>query len=211
MRALAEPMSTLKKIAEWPEEDGARLRGPAAGGLPFGVSLLDLRPHADDRGVFTELHRDEWQTGPRPVQWNAVRSNANVFRGVHVHRIHADELVVLDGVMLLGLHDMRRDSPTHGLSVIVELRGDAPRSAGIPPGVAHGFFFPVPSLHVYAVSRYFDPEDDLACRFDSPELNLDWPMTTPRLSKRDAEAGTYGEAVARLMATDGQQATRPGR
>jgi len=194
-------MSTLK-IARRPDETDSRRGSSAAGDLPFGVSLRDLHPHPDDRGIFTELHRDEWQTGPRPVQWNAVRSNANVFRGVHVHRVHADELVVLDGVMLLGLHDMRRDSPTSGLSVVVELRGDAPRSAGIPPGVAHGFFFPVASLHVYAVSEYFNPDDDLACRYDSPELRLRWPTAKPHLSNRDAEAGTYEEMMARLTSTD---------
>ena len=86
------------------------------------------------RGIFLEIHRDEWLEGERPVQWNAVRSRANVLRGVHIHRVHADQVVVVDGTMLLGLHDARRDSPTRGLSTIVELRGDAPPRRGYSAG-----------------------------------------------------------------------------
>ena len=181
----------------------------AGAGLPIGVVIRDLQPHPDDRGVFTEFHRDEWRAGPRLVQWNAVRSHTDVLRGVHVHRAHWDRIVLLDGVMLLALHDLRSDSPTHGMSVVAELRGEAPRAASIPPGVAHGFFYPVPSLHVYAVSQYFDPTDELGCRFDSPELGFKWPTTTPRLSKRDAEAGSYDEMVARFLARDPQRTRAP--
>ncbi len=192
-----------------PAEIGAWQRATTLGELPLGVTLRELLPHPDARGIFLEIHRDEWLEGERPVQWNAVRSRANVLRGVHIHRVHADQVVVVDGTMLLGLHDARRDSPTRGLSTIVELRGDAPRAAGIPPGVAHGFFFPEPSLHIYAVSHYFDPDDELGCRFDSPELGIRWPTATPHLSKRDTDAGTYGEMVARFSAAGSHQTTAP--
>ena len=186
-------------IGQWPEQSGAPAIGAALADLPPGVAIKDLAPHVDDRGVFIEVHRDAWLTGDRPVQWNAVRSKANVLRGVHVHRHHADQIVVIDGIMLLGLHDVRRDSPTRGQSIVVELTGRAPRAVTIPPGVGHGFFFPEPSLHIYAVSHYFNPEDELGCRFDSPELGLKWPVSTPHLSKRDAEAGSYSEMVAGFL------------
>lgn len=175
-------------------------RGSATADVPFGVTVRELVPHADDRGVFTEIHRDEWRSGEPPVQWNAVLSKANVLRGVHVHRIHADEIVVVDGLMALGLHDVRPDSPTRGMGLVIELRGDAPRAVTIPPGVAHGFFFPEPALIVYAVSTYFSTEDEIGCRFDSPELGLRWPMATPILSKRDAGAGSYRDMVAAFVA-----------
>jgi dTDP-4-dehydrorhamnose 3,5-epimerase len=194
---------------DWSARSGSRTPSISRAGLPAGVAIKDLVPHADDRGEFTEVHRDEWLTGNRPVQWNAVRSKANVLRGVHVHRRHTDRIVVIEGVMLLGLHDVRPDSPTHGQSVLVELTNRSPRVATIPPGVAHGFFFPEPSLHIYAVSRYFDPEDELGCRFDSPELGFRWPVADPLLSTRDAEAASYGEMVARIMATGSQPKTVP--
>ncbi len=191
------------------EESGLRMALSQVADLPLGVAIKDLTPHADDRGVFTEVHRDAWLSGDRPVQWNAVRSKANVLRGVHVHRHHADQIVVIDGMMLLGLHDVRPDSPTRGQSIVIELGGHAPRAVTIPPGVGHGFFFPEPSLHIYAVSHYFDPADELGCRFDSPELGLKWPVSTPHLSKRDAEAGSYGEMVARFTASGSQRTVAP--
>ena len=54
--------------------------------LPLGVELHHMKTHADDRGTFTEIFRDEWNVGTTPVQWNVVHSNPNVFRGVHVHK-----------------------------------------------------------------------------------------------------------------------------
>jgi dTDP-4-dehydrorhamnose 3,5-epimerase len=53
--------------------------------LPAGVELRLLEPHADERGVFTELFRDSWDIGVTPAQWNVVRSQQNVLRGIHAH------------------------------------------------------------------------------------------------------------------------------
>jgi dTDP-4-dehydrorhamnose 3,5-epimerase len=118
--------------------------------LPSGVELRLLEPHPDERGVFTELFRDSWGLPVEPVQWNAVRSEANVLRGVHVHWRHADYLTVVLGRATIGLHDLREGSPTDGFGTAVELDARAPAAISIPPGVAHGFYFHEPSLHVYA-------------------------------------------------------------
>ena len=157
--------------------------------LPASVSVRPLDPHADDRGVFTELFRTSWGVGVEPVQWNAVRSEANVLRGVHAHVRHWDYLTVPLGHAVVGLHDLRTDSPTTGLSALVELRGDAPSGLVIPPGVAHGFYFHETSLHIYAVSHDWDPDDELGCRWDDPLLGIPWPCADPQLSSRDASLG----------------------
>ncbi|MGH3134478.1 MAG: dTDP-4-dehydrorhamnose 3,5-epimerase family protein [Gaiellaceae bacterium] len=157
--------------------------------LPDGVELLQLEPHADSRGVFTELFRDSWGLQVAPVQWNAVRSEWNVLRGVHAHWRHADYLTVAVGRASIGLHDLREGSPTVGLGAIVQLAADEPAGLAIPPGVAHGFYFHEPSLHVYAVSHEWDPADELGCRWDDPELDLAWPCSEPLLSDRDRELG----------------------
>jgi len=157
--------------------------------LPFGVDLQRLEPHADSRGVFTELFRDSWELPVSPVQWNAVRSEANIMRGVHAHWRHADYLTVVVGKAAIGLHDLREGSPTEGLGTVVELAADAPAALSIPPGVAHGFYFHEPSLHVYAVSHEWDPSDELGCRWDDPELGITWPCSEPLISGRDRELG----------------------
>ena len=168
--------------------------------LPAGVSLVSLTPHRDERGVFTELFRTSWQLDVAPAQWNAVSSAANVLRGVHVHWRHADYLAVVAGQMVIGLHDLRESSRTSGMGACVELDSRAPTALTIPPGVAHGFYFLEPSIHVYAVTHEWDPADELGCRWDDPELGIGWPCTDPVLSERDRSLGPLNELRASVRA-----------
>lgn len=165
----------------------------ASGLLPADTAVLRLSPHADDRGTFTELFRRSWDTRVEPVQWNVVSSGANVLRGVHAHWRHWDYLSVVSGTATVGLCDLRQESPTCGLSTLVELQGSAPCALVIPASVAHGFYFHTPSIHVYAVSHEWDLDDELGCRWDDPALGLDWPCSTPQLSERDRELGSLDE------------------
>lgn len=161
--------------------------------LPTGVSLLTLTPHADERGVFTELYRVSWESGVTLAQWNSVRSEQNVLRGVHVHRRHTDYLTLVAGMATIGLHDLRPESPTEGLGTTVQLDTRKPAALVIPVGVAHGFYFHEPSVHVYAVSHEFDPADELGCRWDDPGLDIPWPCTEPLISPRDRELGALSD------------------
>jgi dTDP-4-dehydrorhamnose 3,5-epimerase len=153
---------------------------------PLGVELRPLTTHQDERGTFTEIFRNEWDTGIEPVQWNCVRSAAGVLRGVHAHATHADYLVIVHGRASIGLRDLRPGSPTAGMASLVEVVGDRLTAITIPPGVAHGFYFHEPSLHIYAVSEYWNPGDELGCHWADPALGIPWPMTTAQLSPRDA-------------------------
>jgi dTDP-4-dehydrorhamnose 3,5-epimerase len=80
----------------------------------------------------------------------------------------------------------------------VELGGESAAAIAIPHGVAHGFFFHEFSLHIYAVSRYWDHADELACRWDDPALEIPWPMQTAQVSARDAAAQSLSELLAEL-------------
>lgn len=166
--------------------------------LPHGVELIDLDQRADERGSFTEIFRDSWSTGVTPIQWNAVHSNPGVLRGVHVHLKHADYLLMASGSMALALRDMREASPSAGTAMTVELATEQRRAVAIPPGVAHGFLFSEPSIHVYAVSEYWDLADELGCRFDDPALELDWPITPTLVSRRDLELPSFDDLVETL-------------
>jgi len=147
--------------------------------------------HSDERGSFVEIFRDEWELPVQPVQWNAVRSEAGTLRGVHVHVTHDDYLIVVGGSAAIGLRDMRPDSPTDGLATTVELDADEPSALVIPVGVAHGFYFHERSMHIYAVTEYWDPRDELACRWDDSELGIAWPAPPRLLSDRDRDAPSY--------------------
>jgi len=167
--------------------------------LPIaGTRLRALRTLPDARGSLTELFREAWATGVVPLQWNFVRSERNVLRGVHVHPRHDDYLIVLSGRVGAGMRDLRRGSPTEGQAVLVDLSGDTMSALTIPHGVAHGFYFHEPSLHVYAVSEYWDPEDELGCHWRDPGLQIPWPSPRALISGRDEEAPPLRVLLDRL-------------
>ena len=153
--------------------------------LPAGVEILSLVPHYDARGVFTEIFRESWSSDLRPLQWNAVRSNENVLRGFHAHWRHSDYLFMVSGSMTLGLKDLRHQSPSFGSSAKVVLDSRSPTAIIIPAGVGHGFYFPEESIHIYSVTDYWDPADELGCRWDTPGLEIDWDVKNPAVSARD--------------------------
>ncbi len=111
------------------------MSGQMTANVPDGVVVRTLKMHADRRGVLAEIFRKEWRICDTPVQWNAVRSKENVLRGVHVHPTHSDYLAVVDGHMVLGLHDIRKDSPTCGMSALVDLRGGPPPMSSAAEGL----------------------------------------------------------------------------
>jgi dTDP-4-dehydrorhamnose 3,5-epimerase len=174
--------------------------GPRRSKVPeiVGVERIHIESHADAGGVSTQVFHREWQLGIHPVQWNAVQSEANVLRGVHVHVVHEDYLVLLKGRTLLGLRDLRPGAPTEGNTAVLELKAEHLEAVRIPPGVAHGFYFIRRSLHLYSVSHYWDLADELGCHWADPELRLDWPVREPLLSERDASAGSLRELMGTL-------------
>jgi dTDP-4-dehydrorhamnose 3,5-epimerase len=166
--------------------------------LPLGVDVHDLVDHEDERGSFTEVFRREWPTAIDPVQWNYVRSEAGALRGVHVHPRHSDYLLIVEGKAVVGVRDLRQASPTFGLAATVELSAAPLKAIEFPPGVAHGFYFPVASVHLYAVSHYWDTDDELACRWDDAALGIEWPGEPTLISDRDRSAQGLAELMLEL-------------
>ena len=163
-----------------------------------GVFSVALPSHSDPRGELVEMFRASWLPTAPPRQWNLVRSLANTLRGIHVHLRHTDYVLPLDGSTLVGLKDLRRDSRTYLKDAHYRLEPSRPLLLHIPPGVGHGFYAPDGSLLGIAVTRYFDPEDDLGYRWDDPAALLFPDVRSPILSERDARAPDFHELLARL-------------
>jgi len=155
-----------------------------------GLTARSLGAHRDDRGSLTEIFRDSW-FDDHPVQWNLVRSEKRVFRGVHGHFRHRDYLLVLEGSMTVGLKDLRPYSVTNGSVEMVLLQGENSRILTVPAGVAHGFYFHSATTIIYAVTHYWDTEDELGCQWNDPALGIEWPCDTPLISPRDANLPSF--------------------
>jgi dTDP-4-dehydrorhamnose 3,5-epimerase len=163
-----------------------------------GVDLWRLEGHADERGSFTEMYRGEWSAGIEPVQWNVVRSAAGALRGVHVHVRHTDYLVFVAGRMRVRLKDLRVESSSAGQSLVLDFDGPSPGALLVPPGVAHGFYFLAESVHVYAVSAYWNPDEEMGCHYADPDLGVDWGLVgPPLLSPRDAALPPLNDLLER--------------
>ena len=95
---------------------------------------------------------------------------------------------------------MRPWSSTYELATLVSLNADEPAVIYIPPGVAHGFWFDTETKILYGVTSYWDPDDELACRWDDERVKVPWPSTSPKtLSEKDVKAGTFDEMQAALL------------
>lgn len=156
------------------------------GRLPDGVVLRSLVTHRDRRGELTELFRSEWVADVAFNQWNIVRSDAGVMRGVHVHPRHSDYLHVVAGTLVLGLHDLRPADPARCTSCMVTLAAADMTTVFIPAGVCHGFWCPEPTTYLYGLSSGWAMSEEFGCRYDDAALGLDWNLpVAPMLSPRD--------------------------
>jgi dTDP-4-dehydrorhamnose 3,5-epimerase len=117
---------------------------------------------------------------------------------VHVH-IDYDEFYTLPrGKVLLGLSDIRRQSPTFGRSVQFPWSDQDGVAVVVPQGVAHAVLFEKDSVLVFGLSGYYDPDwDVVGCRWDDPRLGFTWPERSVIQSARDAESGDYDSMIRR--------------
>jgi dTDP-4-dehydrorhamnose 3,5-epimerase len=89
--------------------------------------------------------------------------------------------------------DLRRSSPTFGEWWSVELSDESHLQVWIPAGFAHGFCVTSEVADVvYRCSAYYDPALERGIAWNSPELAIPWPASTPVLSARDREHPTFG-------------------
>lgn len=167
--------------------------------LPDGVALMPLKSHADHRGDLTEVFRNEWHSSPLPAEWIVSRAQANALRGVHVRRHSWAYACAIAGEVIVGLHDLR-PHPSAARSVMFRLSSAPLHLLVIPSGIAYGFYSPQGATLILGSSESSNSPDQLACRWDSPELSLNWPCAAPELSAEDRVAGNYAAARTIVLA-----------
>lgn len=153
-----------------------------------GVVVVRLTAHGDERGRFVETYRREWFPGrDEMVQGNRSDKEAGALVGLHFHRNQADYWYVLRGKARIVLHDLRVGSPTDGATLVLDVDDTEDTGVYIPPGVGHGFAALTDVTMTYLVDRYYDPDDELGVAWDDPEIDADWGVADPILSKRDQD------------------------
>jgi dTDP-4-dehydrorhamnose 3,5-epimerase len=84
--------------------------------------------------------------------------------------------------------DIRRDSPTFGRHLKVELTSEVPRWFWVPAGFAHGFAVTSSSGAgvMYKVDQLYAPQGEGCLLWNDPDLNIEWPVAEPVISAKDA-------------------------
>jgi dTDP-4-dehydrorhamnose 3,5-epimerase-like enzyme len=191
------PAGRVSAAASVPARRDSRVQGT----LPAGVKILDLTGHADDRGRLTELYRQEWWPHGPARQWNFVTSRPGVMRGVHVHTRAAEYYALLEGRVVVGYRDVRRGSPTHGRTALVDVRSGSVIMA--PPGLAHGVYAREAFTLLVGTTTVRDPAAELGCHWQDPDLEIPWPFATAAVSRQDASLGRLAELLALVPAYEG--------
>ncbi|MGI9179344.1 MAG: dTDP-4-dehydrorhamnose 3,5-epimerase [Longimicrobiaceae bacterium] len=165
-----------------------------------GVLIVEPRVFADERGHFVETWREDRYAGlgigASFVQDNVSFSRYSVLRGLHYQHPHPQGklITVLQGSVFDVVVDIRMGSATFGQWLGAELSDENRRQMFIPEGFAHGFLVTSETaVFHYKCTDLYRPESEGSIRWDDPSLGIDWPITDPILSAKDAQAPTIAE------------------
>jgi len=160
-----------------------------------GLKLIEPIVFGDERGYFLETWSadDFAQAGLHCafVQDNESKSRYGVIRGLHWQAepyTQAKLVRVISGCVLDVAVDIRKDSPTFGRHLAVELSGENKRQLFIPRGFAHGFsVLSDEAVFAYKCDRPYMPTAERGLLFDDPTLAIDWRIPADRriLSAKD--------------------------
>ena len=163
-----------------------------------GVSTRRLDQKSDIRGSFCEIHRDEWELAPRPVQWSYVITEANALRGFHVHIFRWDYFIVLQGHATLGLKDLRRTCSSFATGTTIDVPAGPPTVLAVPPGIAHGLYANSSVHFLYGITAAWDgASEDLSCPYDDPDLGIAWPSRNAVVLPHGQDLPDFGTLLSR--------------
>jgi dTDP-4-dehydrorhamnose 3,5-epimerase len=149
-----------------------------------GVYIIEPRVFNDSRGYFFEAwKKQEFEDKIGPVcfiQDNESKSSYGVLRGLHYQKgefSQAKLVRVIKGRVLDVAVDLRRQSPTFGQHVMVELSDENKRQFFIPRSFAHGFLvLSDEAIFTYKVDNVYAPQAEAGIRWNDPALGIEWPI-----------------------------------
>ena len=164
-----------------------------------GVYILQPKVFNDSRGYFFEsFKQDEFNRNIGQVvtfvQDNESKSSYGVLRGLHYQKggsSQAKLVRVIKGRVVDVAVDIRKNSPTFGKYVMVELSEDNKTQLFIPRGFAHGFLvLSDTAVFTYKVDNHYAPQDEASIRYDDPDINIEWPIEAEQIlvSEKDMKA-----------------------
>ena len=160
-----------------------------------GPVIIEPKVFGDSRGYFFEsFSQRDFEAQVQKinfVQDNESMSSYGVMRGLHFQRPpYAQSKLVrcVKGKVLDVAVDIRKDSPTYGQHVAVELSEENHRQFFVPRGFAHGFaVLSETAVFQYKCDNFYTPEADGGISIQDETLGIDWQIPTENaiLSEKD--------------------------
>ncbi|MFZ9028834.1 MAG: dTDP-4-dehydrorhamnose 3,5-epimerase [Crocinitomicaceae bacterium] len=170
-----------------------------------GLLILTPRVFGDERGTFMESFNQQKfdeAVGRKVnfVQDNQSISKKGVLRGLHFQSppFAQGKLVrVIKGAVIDIAVDIRKNSPTYGDYVAVELTAENNEQFWIPEGFAHGFVaLKDETTFLYKCTNYYAPQSEGTLLWNDPTLNIDWGISDPIISEKDAIGQEFSNFVS---------------
>jgi dTDP-4-dehydrorhamnose 3,5-epimerase len=167
-----------------------------------GCFILEPSVFEDERGYFFESFNEnklEAILGYKPsfVQDNQSKSSYGVVRGLHMQagaHSQAKLVRVVEGTVIDVAVDVRKDSPTFGQSVAVELSAENKRQLFVPRGFLHGFsVISESAVFFYKCDNGYNKESEDGVNPLDLDLAIDWKLEPKDmvLSEKDKEAQSF--------------------
>jgi len=166
------------------------------------VLIIQPRVFEDERGFFLESYQKQRFTAAGIlfdfVQDNHSLSRRGVLRGLHyqIQQAQGKLVRVIAGEIFDVAVDIRRNSPTFGKWMALNLSAENKTMLWIPPGFAHGFYVLSEQAEVlYKATDYYAPQSERTLLWNDPTINIRWPNgPQPLVSPKDAAGVSLAQA-----------------
>ena len=171
------------------------------------VLVVEHEVFEDDRGFFMEAYRSdhfaEFANLGLPshiVQLNHSRSSRGVTRGLHFQwdPPMGKLMRVVAGEAFLVAVDIRPGSATLGQYESLIASNHNKLQLWAPASFARGFCTLSEFAEVeYLTTGTYNPDTESGVRWNDPDIGIEWPVDEPIVSRRDAEAQSLSDWLAR--------------
>ena len=167
-----------------------------------GCYIITYDTYVDERGYFAvPYNKDVFNSNlgydVEFVQDNMSYSHLGTIRGLHFQTGEYEQAKLVtctSGRVLDVIVDIRKDSPSYGKVVEIELVSMSNKQVFVPRGCAHGFSaLSDNTTFQYKVDNYYNKESEGGIMYNDPTLNIDWRVSDyfKRISEKDLELPTF--------------------
>ncbi len=171
-----------------------------------GLYIIEPQIWRDDRGYFFESYNKK-SFEEAGIQADFVQDNQSLSQKGTLRGLHAQSNPYAQGKLVRVIRgrvndiavDIRKDSPTYGEHVALELSEENHLLFWMPPGFLHGFVtLEDNTVFTYKVTSLYDKNSEIGAAWNDPELNIHWGIDPDNviLSDKDKHLPSFKDLIS---------------